>query len=496
MGRPNGRRGMGRKALRAPLGGSGAPAPLPVPSSLAYWPIDTALPTIRDYTGRGNTITRNMIPAASSMSFDIGCNTVGAQGVTGDEAKAGIWHRVTTAGEDAVLATAPSWTALALTSLSDAKAFYMLDEASSAATYADSTGRGNTLTHGGTNGTKVAGPLGTDFAVRLGGGGVTVLEDTTPSADLCPGNQSCTVSVWVKLSALGTTQQLVWGQFNGTDATGGPVIYYHKDNDRWQVDYGNGIDLYRNACVVNDSAGAVSTGVWYHLIAKYDASANTLSLSVNGVTDTLTTVQQPAPVTSGDRPALLFRTNPDYREVPAQSGWDLIGKYMTARRDNNADLSFSTGVSKAAWMWVKFDNVTPLQSVMGIYDSAFNHADWVFQQAAGRMYFVLGNGAGVFNYADVVLNDTNWHLVVGWLNAATGFVHISIDNGAATDSSVATITPTTPVPYEFLMGAATRSGPEIENQKFLGKICLAGVSLGVPSAGDIAALYALGSGLT
>src|SRR6478735_4905939 len=368
--------------------------------TVAYWPLDDQLPTssgvntMVDSTGRGNDLTRRMIPAVSTLAFALAGNSAGAQLTTGRLAKWGKWNRVLTTAEKTALLAAEGWPFSTTTSLQDAVAYYLLNEAGGSSSYADATARGNTLTKAGASATvRVAGPLGSDFATQFDGTNYLTRAATT---DLQGGNATYTIAGWVKLDSLGAagSVQAFWGQFDNANRIGN-VVYYHRDNTAFQGDLGNDVDLYRNAGVVSTNAGAPTTGVWYLLLYEYNGATNTLTEEVNGTANSLSTIQQPDRVTGkiGSSPiGAKFRVNPDYRATN-QSGWDLVGAEVCCTKAVNGDLSIGN-TAKTVWGWVKFDDFTTTQSVMGCFNLTGTSGDWMIQQSAGVMAFVLGDSAG------------------------------------------------------------------------------------------------------
>lgn len=470
--------------------GTGGARP-PVPNATAFWPMDVVLPTITDRSGRGNDLSPYMKPAVSDVAFVIGANTTGGQALTGSVAKWGNWKRVLTAGEKAALRAGEGWPFNTTPSLRDATVFYLLDEASNAATYADATGRGNTLTRTGAT-TKVAGPLGSDFAVNMAGASRLVLNP--PTADVQNGNVAQTISGWCYLDAIGAGQQIFYGQLEFATIKFSNCLYYFGGVDRLQSDFGNNVDLYRNPVIVSNAAGAPGTGVWHHMLFTYDPATNVETLEIDGVANTLSPVQQPARLTTPNR--AHFAIPPSFSGIPgATSGWDAVGSACHATHAHTTDLAIQ-GASRSAWGWVKFSDFTTTQTIMGRTQTVGGSAncDWWVQQAAGLLYFVMGDGVGNIQYFTVPLADTNWHAFICWYNAGTGFMHINLDNGAQVNSVLRTVGVSSAA-LPFNMGANDQNlAAGGYSQQLLADIGVAGVSTGVPSAADIAALYAYGAG--
>lgn len=463
-----------------------------------------ALP-IRDYTGRGNDLTRYMQPAVSDVAFRLGSTSRANQMLTGRLAKWGGWRRLLTAGERAALLAGEGWPFNTTPSLRDACVFYPLDEPTDSVTYRDATGRGNDLTRGVNTITKVSGPLGSDFAARFGSAGESTLVLNPPTPDVAYGNSVHSISGWCYLDALGTTQQAFWGQADADTGAGkfGNVLYYFADwgggparQDRLQSDFANNVDIYRNPVIVGDSLGSPGIATWHHMLFQWDPSTNTETLYIDGVANTLAEVIRPAARTGPNR--THFATPPKFLP-PAfpHSGWDLVGDQCFASHAANADLSLTAGVSKSVWGWVRFDDFNTTQVVMGDLGAinAQQSLSFAIEQAAGQFYFVIGNQVATVNACSVALADTNWHAFVAWYNAGDATIHLDLDNGAATASVAAGLAPGGPL-GQFMMGASRQTAnPSGFNFQFQGDIGVAGISAGVPSGADITRLWAYGSGL-
>jgi hypothetical protein len=346
---------------------------------------------------------------------------------------------------------------------------------------------------------QVPGPLGTDKGVQLGSAGPSFLILDPATDDVKNGNAVQTISGWANLDALGVLQQAFWGQAD-TFATQqfGNVLYYFSATDRLQSDFSGGAGPYRNAVVVADSLGPPGTGVWHHMLFQYDPVANVETLYVDGVANVLAEVQRPAPRTSPNRSH--FAVPPSFNGT-GHSGWDgSIGpdNQCLASHSVNADLAFGPN-SKSAWGWLRFNSTVVAQTVMGRLQIAGGgvvvNTDWVIQEAAGLLYFILGDMAGGYDFATVPLADGNWHAFVCWYDAGAGRIKIDLDNGAHTANVAVTHVPAVGA-IDFIMGANLRTDfTSGFSTQLLADIGIAGISDGVPSAGDIAKLWAYGKGI-
>lgn len=451
-----------------------------------------------DATGRGNDLTRRMLPATSTLAFALGGNSAGAQLVTAAQAKWGIWKRILTTSEKAALATGIGWPFTGgNASLADASAYYLLGEAGGSTSYADSTGRGNTLAKAGTNATvQVAGPLGSDFATKFDG---TNYLTRAITADLQGGNSAFTVAGWVNLTSKGSAAgvQAFWGQFdNGIRLS--TVVYFHHDNNAFQLDLGNDVDLYRNAGVVSSTFGSPSLSTWYFIVSQYDPTTNLSTQIINNAsTNSIGPIQQPAQITGKIGPVPLgakFQVNPDFRATNL-SGWDLVGAAVNCSHAVNGDLSIGNA-AKTVWGWVKFDDFTATQTVIGSFNLNGTVGDWLIQQSAGALSFILGDSAGHFDSVSVALADTGWHMFVAWFDkSGDGKIHLSLDNGALVATPVTpTHTPATGS-VAFIMGAATDTSTGSGfGQQLTGTLDGVGIANGAPNAADISALWNGGAG--
>lgn len=467
-------------------------------NATAYWSFDDSdLGTaLSDSTGRGNNLVRHMLPGPSTLTFAIAANETGAQPTTGELAKWGIWNRVLTGAEITALATGIGWPFVGgNASLADAKAYFLLNEASASASYADATGRGNTLIKQGVGGTvQVAGPQGTDFATQFNGANWLARAAT---ADLAPGNTSHTIAGWVKLDALGTTQQVFWGQFDNGSRTG-DVVYYHETYGWINWDFGNDTDLFRNAVTMASNFGHPTTATWYFTVCTYDqtASGNVMSQNVNGSTfNTLVNIQQPyrdAAIVSGGFSG-HFQVNPNGNSLQL-SGWDQVGNAGWAGLAANADLQIGNN-AKTVGFWIKMDDTSTTQTVMGFFDTPTNKIDWVFQVGGNTIAFLLGDSTTHFDAVSVALADTAKHLVVAWFDKlGDGKIHIDIDHGAHVASATSTHTPASNT-LNFMMGAATNSGGTSGFlQQLKGSIDECFIANGVPTQADLDALWNGGNG--
>ena len=115
---------------------------------------------------------------------------------------------------------------------------------------------------------------GTASAAATFNGTTSYLQGQHPALNT---TQSYTVSAWVKLNSLATTQFAV-GQ--GTVNHQAFYLGYHADLGSWAFMTTTNDEVTTNFC--HASGGTPATGVWTHLTGVYDADTNVMSLYVNG----------------------------------------------------------------------------------------------------------------------------------------------------------------------------------------------------------------------
>jgi hypothetical protein len=92
---------------------------------------------------------------------------------------------------------------------------------------------------------------------------------------------SFTIACWVRHTTLAATQTIIakWGASNA----GEYLLLYNSALSRYQLLVGNGA---ANNAVVANNLGAPTTGVWYFIVAGYNAESSQLFFQANnGVTD-------------------------------------------------------------------------------------------------------------------------------------------------------------------------------------------------------------------
>ncbi len=414
---------------------------------------DSAVPTFADSINANNlTLIPDSRPATSSIPFRIGANSVGNQTCNADLFGWGKWDRILTDVEIRALLGGEQWPFSTTTSLQDCVAYFPLNGGNP---FDDATGRGNDLSATGS-------PMAT---TNQFGTGATALNGAylgrSITADLQTGNYDVTVFGWVRLNSKTSpsnppNQQIFWGQcdINSSPAKTGMVVYYEGSHDSFNIDLGNGVDLYGNGVVVN--AGMPTVGAWTTLLSQYESSTGLMS----GKAITFAEGSFSRVVNPSNGSELHFVSAAQFGGNPPASGWDNAPVIRVAIATPGSDVQFGNR-DRSVTIRFKADvpSTTTAQTLAGIYDKNGTLIDWIVQMNSNTIYFVIGNGAGSFEYASVPFSDTSSdHVLVCRLDATNGVLYMDLDGGAITASHTLTsITPgTCPVP--FLVGACTYTG--------------------------------------
>jgi hypothetical protein len=458
--------------------------------------------TMLDATGRGNSLTPNTVPAVSSEDFSVfKIRFDGSQTSDARIARFRLFGTLLTGAERTAVYNSGSgvaWGSLSGAIQAKALASWQLGEASAAASFADDTANARTLTAQGAGLVQVAtaagngqdNGAGSSYAWRSNtgmGGGLGDLE----------------YSMFVQLDSLTPPTGQV--HFLAGIADGGSkwshCLYYNRHSadasGRFQFDVGDGAALANLAVVRAQTFGAPAASTLYHVGAWYDYTNNKLGISVNdGTADEVYPVAQPAMRTaliSTGLAAGFTSGNAGFATGGLETNgiYDDAGQHYARKVTPGADLKFTNGASKMGGCWLKLASTSGNQVVAGIWDLSGNAGNWMLQYSGGRIYFLVGNGAGSFDYADVSLNDTNAHCLMWWFDAGTGFVHIDRDHAAETDSTAKTVTiadPGTP----FYLGAMRSGGGHA--QQLEGAVDAFFLADGVPTSQEKDDYWNAGSG--
>ena len=476
-----------------------------IDQATAFWRFGDPLSSNKlvDALGRGNDLTPFLRPAPVTLDFRMGSSNNPMQQLFGALAKWGKWNRALTPAEKNALFVGEAWPFVTTASLKDAVAYYLLDEVTGALSYNDATGRGNVLRSAGTP-SRTTGPGGANATLFEAGDSLW----RPYTSDLQTGNYPWTIAGWVKLSSPIVTaavrQQIFWGQWQTSGQTSGTNVYFDStaaNLHSFCVDGGFPDYISQGPAVTNTSVLNPSADTWYFILTEYEPMANLLSLTVDNQpasTASLGPIQQPVPVPGRVGYGSHFRLNPPFA-FGTQSGWDgpawTDGSCYAAMR-RTADVSFGND-SFTVWGWIKCDETTATQAVIGIFDPNIDAVEWAVQISAGKLFWVIGNGGNGYEFNNATSIDTNWHLFICWYDKANSKICVSLDSAAPAEKVIA-ITPGAMYGNaRLLVGAASRNDTAGEpiGQQFRGTLNAVGIASGVPSATDRAALWNGGAGI-
>ncbi|KAA3644794.1 MAG: hypothetical protein DWQ07_15420 [Chloroflexi bacterium] len=101
--------------------------------------------------------------------------------------------------------------------------------------------------------------------------------------DLRMGDESFSISAWVKLESKPGILGIVSKTVAGSPYTSEYSLYYTTDNNRFNFYINDGTNY---AAVAADDLGVPALDTWYHILGWYDAEADTINIQVNnGVVD-------------------------------------------------------------------------------------------------------------------------------------------------------------------------------------------------------------------
>lgn len=106
------------------------------------------------------------------------------------------------------------------------------------------------------------------------------------NADLSTGDIDFSVSLWIKFESLAAFDtQILAGKAEFIDAADGYewVVMFSGSSERLALAVSNGTT---STSVTANTFGALSAGVWHHVVAWHDAASNEIGLSVNRTEDT------------------------------------------------------------------------------------------------------------------------------------------------------------------------------------------------------------------
>ena len=223
----------------------------------------------------------------SNTEFTVGIQG-GANGADGLLDEAGMWTKVLSSGDITELygsGTPPAYGTFSASLLTSLEAYWSLDEAEGERVDSHSNGY-NLYPY----------PLLDAVAGKVGNGldfdnasdnSVRILNADMDGLVL--GDEDFTWQAWVKLDTK-TTDRVVLGQWLTGSANRAYQIFYDVGTDRYQfllAPTGTGASVVTLSA---DEHGSPATGVWTHIIAWHDATANTMSISINNETADSTAV--------------------------------------------------------------------------------------------------------------------------------------------------------------------------------------------------------------
>lgn len=466
----------------------------------------------------GTQLLPSTTPWKTTRTFRIGRNASPSGTTQASKAritKVSLLKRVPTSAEIA------AWAAYGVPGDTDMPAdfslFLKMDEASNASSFADSSGNSQTFSRGATGLTRVAGPLGTDFAQQFTGTSSEYLEraivDGDPAQIPAFASSSFALGCAVDLDTLplSSEQQVFCGQIAiglgaPNDCDLASCLYLYGGTGKFQADVcaGDRRNVDNNLAVV--SSTTPTTATWYHELLVVNRATNTAKLYINGLLETTFSIVAQPTVQSGfisGGSAHKFEpvTAADLSAAPGTSGYEGVGRYLY-KRPSLGNLAITHGTDWVIGFAIKMGDTVTLQTPMGIYDAGGGFkANWAIQQSAGVLYFEVGSGAlNVLAYCFVTLNDTNWHIVRLWADFSALKVKGLLDNATAFSNDgndgIGFTVGMPAINPEFRIAAAT-TNTGFDNsavQQFNGQLQGIVIGTGAPDATFDAKLWNSGAG--
>lgn len=471
----------------------------------AFWNFGDAITsaTLVDASGNGQSLTPYLRIGDCTAIFTMGSNASASPGQFAYASLKGwgVWHRLFTADEKTLAATAGTYySGFTQAMKDDCKAYYLLDEAGGSSSYADATGRGNTLSVGGSGATvRVNGPAGVgDNATKLIG--TNDLFRNNPGDDLQSKQRTTTIAGWVSLQSKPSgpnDQQCFWGQLVNSSEIFGKTAYFAPASDRFCSDGDAGDTAKLNQGVVTVEASTAPTlNQWYYLILEYDITANVNTISVdNGTATSIGPILQPTVVSGKIGSGSKFYNNPEFTfGPPGVSGWDYSpDHYVVGNGRATVAAAAATqfgSTAKTVWGWYKASDTNTYQTLLGYFSQ--HEVDWVVQLFAHELYLVMGHDQAFVKVA-VPHDDNTWHLFTAWRDSGANKIKIRLDNGTTQEATG----PTTPqtISSPLCVGC---DGPTdfFYTHAYTGALNIVGVATGIPDASDLATLWNGGAGFS
>jgi hypothetical protein len=159
---------------------------------------------------------------------------------------------------------------------------YKLDEAT-AASAVDYSGNSRTLTDTGSVAAEASGKVG---AAKSWSSASSQHLAAASGSIFHYVDADFTISIWVKLDDLSTSYCL-WSKNNNTSNNRQYRVQFNITEGRFKF-FGSTDGVNLDVQLVANSSGALSAGVWYHVLTWYDATNDILGMRINdGVADTL-----------------------------------------------------------------------------------------------------------------------------------------------------------------------------------------------------------------
>jgi hypothetical protein len=461
----------------------------------------------------GTVIKSSTGPRPSTTEFVVGGNSDNGQIVDGDVGLI-IFGRRALVGEPTNVGDAAGGEIAALSAFkhpgdvgvpNDFTDFFPFSELSNSAIYTSVGSDASVLVSTNQNVARVAGPNGTDFALRFDGTlnkyiwkSMTGVIGTPP---LQTGFYDWYMGGAVKVTNLpgSGAQQVFFGQIRLSPLNIGACVYIHGDGHVPQTDVCSAGERGLTANLALIGSTVISAGSWGYFLVTYKASTNTYCLYYNGVlerrwTPVVTPVVATGIISGGN--ASQFPVLTQYNQSLRVSGFEGAKCYLYGPANANPQLRCVHGTNFVVVTSFNLPDVTTTQTISGfITKVGGTKINWGFQVSGGNLYFLVGSGAaGVFAYQKVaVLANTNYH-ARGFIDFDNLRVKLRINdttNGTPDNpgpqggnSDVIGFTVGYPNGTEFRIGAATHvdGGPFADEPVLGGRVQTVVVGTGIPDA--------------
>ena len=111
---------------------------------------------------------------------------------------------------------------------------------------------------------------------------------------LVGGDSSYSFTTWARITSLPSTVPDVFGRYTCTTANRDYRLFYEVASSRWRwAVYNSTSNVNTTLSVYATAAGAASLNTWYFIYVGYDHSSATVTISVNGVANSVTGTRVP-----------------------------------------------------------------------------------------------------------------------------------------------------------------------------------------------------------